>query len=71
LARAEDTTVRMSKDPERCCIQVDGKRCANKPMYKIGRRGFCEQHKPTPQRTRQLSGTSTIASEPTRNFCGF
>jgi hypothetical protein len=62
----------MSKDPERCCIErKDGTRCPNKPLYKIGRKGFCEEHKPSPQRTRELSGTSTIATEQTRNFCGF
>ena len=36
----------MSKDPERCCIlKPDGTRCPNKPMYKIGASGFCEEHR--------------------------
>lgn len=36
----------MSKDPERCCILLkDGVRCEGKPMYKVGRRGFCERHR--------------------------
>jgi hypothetical protein len=36
----------MSKDPERCCVvKSDGTRCPNKPMYKIGRRGFCQEHR--------------------------
>jgi hypothetical protein len=36
----------MSKDPERCCIvNAAGIRCPNKPMYKIGKRGFCEEHR--------------------------
>jgi len=62
----------MSKDPEQCCIvRASGIRCENKPMYKIGRRGFCEEHKPDPKTTRKLSGTSTFASEPHRDFCGF
>ena len=36
----------MSQDPERCCVvRSNGQRCEAKPMYKIGRRGFCEEHK--------------------------
>jgi hypothetical protein len=61
----------MSKDPDRCCIvSKDGVRCPEKPMYKIGQRGFCEQHKPTPRRTRELTGTASIATDQ-RNLCGF
>ena len=32
----------MSKDPKPCSIPG----CPNKPLYKIGLKGFCEQHKP-------------------------
>jgi hypothetical protein len=36
----------MSKDPEQCSVtKKDGARCPNKPMYKIGRSGFCEEHR--------------------------
>lgn len=63
----------MSKDPERCCIvnATSGKRCENKPMYNIGARGFCEQHKPNREQTRRLIGTSTAATERLINHCGF
>jgi len=61
----------MSKDPERCCVvKAGGERCTGKPMYKIGRKGFCEQHKPTQKRTRELTGTGTAATDQ-RNYCGF
>ena len=39
-------------------------------MYKIGRRGFCERHKPDAQQTRKLSGTTTIATDQ-RNYYGY
>jgi hypothetical protein len=37
-------------DPKVCSATVHGKPCTNtKIFYKIGRKGFCENHKPTPQ----------------------
>jgi len=61
----------MSDDPKRCCmVDKNGVRCPEKPMYKIGRRGFCERHKPDAQQTRKLSGTTTIATDQ-RNYCGY
>lgn len=67
----------MSKDPAQCCVKAeDGTRCPDKPLYKIGHRGFCEKHKPSPQRTRQLTGTATTVPPEDRNgggnnFCGY
>jgi len=51
----------MSKDPERCCIQrPDGTRCVNKPFYKVGPRGFCEEHKHHASATsKKTAGTPT------------
>jgi hypothetical protein len=43
----------MSKDPERCCVMVNGQRCTGKPLYKIGASGFCERHKPSPELVRE------------------
>jgi hypothetical protein len=57
----------MSKDPARCSV----KGCTKKPLYKIGAKGYCAEHKPDAEQTRKLAGTSTIATEPTRNFCGY
>jgi hypothetical protein len=37
----------MNDDPKSCSVMVNGKPCTNRPvMYKVGQRGFCEQHKP-------------------------
>lgn len=62
----------MSKDPDRCCGRTkDGARCEAKPMYKIGHRGFCAEHKPGPQETRRLLGTATTVPEDERNGGNF
>lgn len=38
------TEVEVSKDPKTCSVPG----CLGKPMYKVGTRGYCEQHKPGP-----------------------
>ena len=36
----------MSKDPAKCGVVEGGKRCGRPAMYKLGKRGYYERHKP-------------------------
>lgn len=57
--------VSMSKDPEQCSVKKkDGTRCPNKPMYKIGRSGFCEEHRSLAVARSQQAAGARVAFDP-------
>ena len=34
-------------EPKKCCVPISAEqRCGKPAMYKVGHRGYCEEHKP-------------------------
>lgn len=62
----------MSKDPAHCCIRkANGERCANKPMYKIGPNGFCEEHKRFAfEKAAKTAGSQRLTPTPAFQYIG-
>jgi hypothetical protein len=57
----------MSKDPEQCSVKkTDGTRCQNKPMYKIGRSGFCEEHRSLAVTQSKRAAGAAVSFDPER-----